>query len=74
MPIPFLDLPTQLPLDLPKDHKKIQQCVLAHRQKPLYLLNSFGSDWANSGYCWITFDYAEAYFVDMWTFDVAVAY
>lgn len=36
--------------------------------------NSFGSDWGNGGYCWISFDYAESYFVDMWTFDVAVTY
>lgn len=32
--------------------------------------NSFGSAWADGGYCWFTFDYVRAHFVDMWTFDI----
>jgi C1A family cysteine protease len=32
--------------------------------------NSFGPDWCMNGYCWISFDYVEQEFVDMWVFDI----
>jgi C1A family cysteine protease len=43
-------------------------------KKLLLAKNSFGSNWADHGYCWISFDYAIAYIVDMWTFDINMAY
>jgi len=45
-----------------------------HQENKLLLAkNSFGSKWADSGYCWFTFDYAKTWFVDMWTFDVELS-
>jgi len=35
--------------------------------------NSFGSAWADAGYCWFTFEYVQAHFVDMWTFDILLS-
>lgn len=39
--------------------------------KKLFLArNSFGEDWGEDGYFWVTFDYAEKDFMDSWTFDI----
>jgi len=39
--------------------------------KKLFLArNSFGTDWADGGYFWVPFDYAEQDFMDSWTFDI----
>lgn len=32
--------------------------------------NSFGLDWGDNGYCWMTFDYAKANIFEQWTFDI----
>lgn len=41
--------------------------------KRLFLArNSFGEDWADNGYFWVPFDYAEKDFMDNWTFDIEI--
>tara|TARA_R110000868_G_scaffold92335_3_gene256087 strand:- start:146 stop:772 length:627 start_codon:yes stop_codon:yes gene_type:complete len=40
-------------------------------KKRLFLAkNSFGSNWGDNGYCWISFDYLRQEGYDIWTFDV----
>jgi len=34
--------------------------------------NSFGTDWGDSGHCWIPFDYVRSDFLDMWIFDIDI--
>ena len=34
--------------------------------------NSFGAEWANNGYFWMPFEYAESETMDLWVFDLAV--
>ena len=47
-------------------------CVTGYdKQKELFKVrNSFGTNWGENGYCYITFDYAQDYFNDCWTFDI----
>jgi C1A family cysteine protease len=47
-------------------------CIVGYDNvKQLFLLrNSFGNDWAESGYFWIPYTYARENFSDMWAFDV----
>ena len=41
--------------------------------KRLFLArNSFGEEWADNGYFWVPFDYAEKDFMDNWTFDIEI--
>jgi C1A family cysteine protease len=34
--------------------------------------NSFGTDWGDSGHCWIPLDYVRSDFLDMWIFDIDI--
>jgi len=41
-------------------------------KKQIIARNSFGEDWADQGYFYVSFDYAEKYFNDCWMFDINV--
>ena len=41
-------------------------------QQRVLCRNSFGRDWCQGGYCWITFDYVRNEVMDMWIFDIAL--
>lgn len=47
-------------------------CIVGYDNvKQLFLLrNSFGNDWAEGGYFWIPYTYADENFSDMWAFDI----
>ena len=76
----FKELAAPYTVDLPKDNQLPEGghamfLVGYDRDRRVFLAkNSFGTYWADQGYCWITFDYADKYVVDMWTFDIDMAY
>lgn len=47
-------------------------CMVGYNtNRQLFLAkNSFGTDWGDQGYCWITYDYIKSEGYDMWTFDI----
>lgn len=47
-------------------------CLVGYSLKYQQFLakNSYGTDWGNQGYCWITFDYLAKYGWDYWSFDI----
>ncbi len=47
-------------------------CLVGYNlpQKKFLVRNSFGTNWGNNGYFWITFDYAETESLDSWIFDI----
>ena len=47
-------------------------CVVGYDDtKSMFIVrNSFGTDWAEDGYIWIPYNYAEENFGDMWAFDI----
>jgi C1A family cysteine protease len=38
-------------------------------RKKFLVKNSFGTEWGNNGYCWMTFDYVAAEVFDIWVYD-----
>lgn len=48
--------------------------ILGYRELDrLFLIkNSFGPDWGNNGYCWLTFDYVQRHAFEKWCFDISV--
>ena len=47
-------------------------CMVGYdSEKRLFLAkNSFGSNWGDNGYCWISYDYLRQEGYDIWTFDI----
>jgi len=50
-------------------------CVVGYDlPKKMFLMrNSYGADWGNEGYCWMTFDYIAREAFDTWTFDILLS-
>ena len=47
-------------------------CLVGYNQDSFLVRNSFGADWANNGYFWMPFEYAERETMDLWVFDLDV--
>lgn len=49
-------------------------CIIGYDlQKNLFLAkNSFGTNWGDKGYCWITFDYIQINAFDIWMFEILI--
>lgn len=73
----FTDLDSQNPvLRMPEsDDEPIgghAVCIVGYRSDAFLVRNSFGAKWANNGYFWMPFEYAESETMDLWVFDLAL--
>ena len=73
----FTDLDTRRPvLQMPySDEAPIgghAVCIVGYNSDSFLVRNSFGADWANNGYFWMPFEYAERETMDLWVFDLAL--
>ena len=47
-------------------------CIVGYNDTAFLVRNSFGEDWADHGYFWMPFEYAERETMDLWVFDLDV--
>lgn len=75
----FLDLnSTNYVVSVPVNANQLQNldghamCMIGYNldQQMFLAKNSFGTEWGDRGFCWITFDYIKRYGYDMWVFDL----